>query len=157
MTLKAYEDFAPEPLVFPIGNKLYTVPALGFREGITLLGVLAGTDHTLDDKDPSEGWRLVLGSAWDEMVADNVPIEAIGRVGFAAMSDFQFGRTAAENVWESGISPEALAAAMAATQTSQATQLSSSTASGNRTQRRAASKRTTSPKTSKAVAKASLS
>lgn len=157
MALKAYEEFAPEPLVFPIGSKRYEVPPLGYREGIRLQGILAGTDHSLDGKDPTEGWRLVLGTAWDEMVADDVPIEALSRAGFTAMTDFQFGRTAAENVWESGISPEALAAAMAATQTSQDSQPLPSTGSGNRTQRRASTRATTSPKNSKPKAKASQS
>lgn len=151
MPLKAFEEFAPEPLVFPIGDKQYTVAPLGYREGIRLQGVLAGTDHSLDDAKPEDGWRLVLGKAWDEMVADNVPIEALSRAGFAAMSDFQFGRAAAERVWESGIDPEAMAAALT-TATSEGSQPSPRTASESPTRKRATSRRTTSQTSSKAKA-----
>lgn len=109
MTLKAFEDFAPEPLAFPIGGKLYTVPPLGYRQGIQLQqaisdGISIGT--------PEDEWRLVLGSAWDEMTADNVPLGALSRAALATMADYRFGRDAAERVWESD--PEALAVALTA-------------------------------------------
>jgi len=158
MSLKAYEEFAEEPLAFPIGGKVYTVPPLGFEDGIRLQRVLAGDDTSLNGLPVEEGWKLVLGTAWDEMVTDKVPMEALSRAGLAGVADFQYGRKMAETVWEADVSPEALAAAVAANQNSSpGTRPSHSTALGNRTQRRAASKRTTSPTTSKAKAKASQS
>lgn len=158
MSLKAYEEFAEEPLAFPIGGKIYTVPPLGFEDGIRLQRVLHGDDTSLDGLPVEEGWKLVLGTAWDEMVAAKVPMEALSRAGLAGLADWQYGRKTAETVWEANVSPEALAAAVAASQNSSpGTQPSPSTASGNRTQRRAASKRTTSRTSSKAKAKATAS
>jgi hypothetical protein len=46
---------------------------------------------------------------YDEMVADNVPALALSRAVLTALSDFRLGREIAEQVWESGLSPEALA------------------------------------------------
>lgn len=114
MSLKAYEDFAPEPLAFPIGGKVYTVPPLGFREGIALQRVLSGDDKELLERPAEDAWRMVLGSAFDAMVADNVPVEALARAGFAALADHQYGREMAVHVWESGIDPKALEAALEA-------------------------------------------
>lgn len=150
MPLKPYEEFAQEPLAFPIGGKTYTVPPLGYIDGIRLSRVFAGEDKSLDDAPPEEGWRLVLGSAFDEMVADKVPMEALARAGFTAMTDFQYGRQQAERVWESGLDPKALAAAMkqAAEQVA-ASMASSSTAAARRTRSRASTTGTTSPKATK--------
>jgi hypothetical protein len=158
MALKAYEEFAEPPLAFPIGGKVYTVPPLGFRDGIRLQGIVTGADTSLNDAPPAEGYKLILGAAWDEMVADNVSLEAINRAGLTAFTDFQFGRDAAERVWEAKISPEALAAAVAATQTTPTSTPLSSTAAVAKTRTRASSSGTrTSPTKSKAKAKVSLS
>ena len=153
MPLKAYEEFAQEPLAFPIGGKVYTVPPLGFADGIRLQRVLAGDDDTLDDAPAEEGWRLVLGSAFDEMVADKVPMEALARAGFTAMTDFQFGREQAERVWEAGLDPKALADAVAAATKAVADSTPSrSTGAANATRKRASSTGTTSQKATKRTA-----
>lgn len=147
MPLKAYEEFAEEPLAFPIAGKTYTVPTVSFRDGIKLQRVLSGEDKSLNDAPAEEAWRLVLGAAYDEMVADNVPMEALSRAGLAALSDFQFGRESAERVWESGLDPKALQAALAAAEKpSPASKRSRSTASATRTRKRASSPSTTSRK-----------
>lgn len=147
MALKAYEEFAEKPLVFPIGGKQYTVPALSYHTGIRLTRIFTGEDHSLDGKPPEEGWRLVCGAAWDEMAADDVPMDAMSRAGLAAVADFQFGRAAAELVWESNVSPEALAAATAANRKERrATQRS--TAAAAKTRSRASTSGTSSPKVS---------
>lgn len=147
MALKAYEEFAEEPLVFPIGGKTYTAPDVSYQQGIRLTRIFAGEDHSLDGKPVEEGWKLVLGVAWDEMAADDVPMDAMSRAGLAAIANFQFGRAAAELVWESNVSPEALAAATAANRKERrATQRSTGTA--RKTRSRASSSGTSSPKAS---------
>lgn len=106
MPLKAYEEFAQEPLRFPIGNKVYEVPPLGFEDGIKLHRIIDRTESAPET--PEELWRIVMGDVFDEMVADKVPFLALQRAGFTAITDFQFGRAAAETVWESGLDPKAL-------------------------------------------------
>lgn len=153
MALKPWSEVCPEPLAFPIGDKVYVVPELSKDDGIKLQYVLAGKDHSLDGMEPEVGWRLVMGPVWDEMDADGVSGPAMSRAAFAALADLTQGREAAEKVWESGIDPEVLAAAMAATQTP-----STSTAVAAKTRSLASSSGTrTSPKTSRPRAKASRS
>lgn len=146
MPLKAYEDFAPEPLAFPIRGKTYTAPPVNMADGIRLQQVIAGKDDTLKDAEPDVLWRLVMGPAWDEMLADKVPIEAASRAALAALTDFQYGREMAERVWESGLSPEALAAPEAASsKPSRASRRSTSTGGARKTRSRASTTGTTSP------------
>jgi hypothetical protein len=137
MPLKAFEDFAPEPLAFPIGGKVYTAKLVGMSDGLRLQRVLEGKDDSLNDVEPEVLWRMVLGDAWDEMMADNVPVEAASRAALAALADFQYGRNEAERVWEAGISPEALAARAAANQ--KASTPSTRTGGAGKTRSRASS------------------
>jgi hypothetical protein len=149
MPLKAYEEFAQEPLAFPVNGKIYVVAPLGYKEGIKLTRVLSGEDKSLEDAPADDVWRLVMGPTYDEMVADNVPIEALSRAGLATLADFNFGREMAEKTWESGLDPKALEAALAAAkaaETRAASKRSPSTASAGKTRKRASSKATTSPK-----------
>lgn len=153
MPLKAYEEFAKEPLAFPIAGKVYEVPPLGYTDGIRLARIFAGDDESLTDEKPEEGWKLVLGAAFDEMVADKVPLEAVARAGFTAMTDFQYGREQAERVWESGIDPKALQAALEqATAKAQGSTPSTSTGAAKRTRSRASGTSTTSPTATKRTA-----
>jgi hypothetical protein len=149
MALRAYEEIAPEPLAFPIGGKLYTVPPVGYVQGLRLTEMIqTGPDG--DFKESAEDvWRMVLGPAYDEMKADNVPGDALARAAFSALTDFQYGRDAAEAVWESGLDPKALSEAMtrkAAAKKPPATTRSRSTASGTRTRKPASTRSTTSRK-----------
>lgn len=134
MPLKPYEEFAKEPLAFPIAGKMYTPPPVGSRLGIALVRALAGDTSGLPD-DTKSLWQLVLGGAYDEMVADDVPLEALARAGFATIVDFQNDREAAVKVWESGVDPEARAALMAAIRST--TQPSTRPAAASTTPRRA--------------------
>ncbi|WP_096302888.1 hypothetical protein [Jatrophihabitans sp. GAS493] len=111
---------------FPIGDKDYVVPPVGFEAGNEILKVLSMSPAQLEDaKITSQGlYKLGLSDAlWDQMLADNVPHHAMWRAGLASVIHFQTlaangtneaALLAAEGVWESGISPEALAAWMAA-------------------------------------------
>jgi hypothetical protein len=147
MALKAYEEFAVEPLAFPIGKKVYTAPEIGITEGIQLEQILSGKVN-VDDKPQAFMWELVLGTAWTEMQADNVPAEAAARAGLAAVQDFQFGREAAEAAWEAGIDPKALAKFFL---NRSGSPQSSGTESESVTPSPATSKRTTSRKKSSAA------
>lgn len=128
MPLQAYEDLVADPLVFPIGGKLYTPAPLGIQAGLRLAGVIKGDDDSLKDAPMTDLWKLVMGGLWDEMVADNVPAEAVARVGMTVLADHQYGRATAVAMWETGADPEALAARAAANQVTSRPSKSSATA-----------------------------
>src|SRR5207244_8432617 len=65
VSLKAWEDFAQEPLAFPIGKKTYTVPPIGLKEAIRLERILSGDDKSLEGAPAEDLWRLVMGPVWD--------------------------------------------------------------------------------------------
>lgn len=108
MALKAYEEFAVEPLQFPIGGKVYTLPELPISVGLKLSGAIAGKDEEFAQATGTDLWKLVLGPLWDDMLADNVPTAAITRAGLTALADYQYGRERAEMVWETGADPKAI-------------------------------------------------
>lgn len=106
MPFKEYESFA-EPLALPIGGKTYIIPPVGIRDGLKLTTALAEKDTKLTNEEFS---RLLLGSAYDELVAANVPAAAFGRVVATALAEFQGGRATAELMWETGGDPKAIKA-----------------------------------------------
>ena len=157
MALRAYEEIAPEPLAFPIGGKVYVVGSPGYKTGLKLQELVSGEmDAEAEFGDDPEGlFRLILGPVFDQMKTDNVPGEALARAAFTCLTDYKFGRAAAEQVWESGIDPKALAQKMqemaAERQSStapraKATTRSRSTASASRTRKPASTRSTTSRK-----------
>lgn len=116
MPLKAYEEWAPEPLAFPIAGKTYTVPPMPWDAGLKLTRVL--TDAEDVPADPDEQNRMLMGPVWDEMKADNVPHSALYRAALTCLIDFRMGREAAETYWNSGIVPGEAPAPKGATSTS---------------------------------------
>lgn len=147
MPLAEFEAFASEPLAFPVGGKLYTLAPIGIRAGMRLAGIVAGRDKSIENEPAEELWKIVLGDVWDQMLEDDCPAEAVARAGMAALADHQYGRAVAEAMWESGDSPEALAARVAASKSTR------STGGANATRSRASTKATTSPKVSRRSAK----
>ena len=139
MPLKAYEDWRPEPLAFPIAGKVYEVPPLPWESGLRLTEILNGSEIT-EDADTQN--RLLMGDVWDQMLTDGVPLEALSRAALTCLVDFRMGREAAERVWESGLTPEALAPSMGAKTTTP----QPSTESESATPSPASTKTTTSPK-----------
>jgi hypothetical protein len=125
MALSAYEEFAKEPLVFPIGGKKYVCKPVGIPAGRRLAALINGKDKELAKAPSEELWRLVLGDLWDEFEADGVPQEAAVRAGLTALADWQYDRETAEAAWEAGADPKALQAYMETV-----------AARGNRAQRR---------------------
>jgi hypothetical protein len=107
---KDYSELA-DPLVLPINGKTYTIPAVGLADGIKLMAVFSGEEDapTIPDEEFN---RILLGSAYEEMLADNVPGPAVVRAALTALADFQKGRATAEILWETGGDPKALTAWM---------------------------------------------
>lgn len=112
--LRDFNDFADPPLRLPVKGKVYTIPEPSIEAGLQVVGVLKGTNTLLDKEPPETLWKLALGSAWDELVADKVGYFALSRVGFVAVMDIEYGRAAALLAWDEGSNPEAEAAQAAA-------------------------------------------
>ncbi len=113
--LRDFDELA-NPLVLPIGGKRYTIPAVGVRTAALLRRVAANDEAALAElSDPEKWYRALLGSAYDEMLADDCPEPAVDRAALAAMADWQHGRIGAMEAWEAGNTPEALRVIVAAT------------------------------------------
>lgn len=112
MPFKEYRDVAEAGLVFPINGKEYLVPPMGIDDGLRLIGVISGDDAKSMDNESF--FTLTLGSALDEMKADNVPMPSVARAALTVLADIREGRAVAEIMWETGNIPERLAAYMAA-------------------------------------------
>lgn len=109
-------EFFTGPLKLPIRGKTYTVPEVDIDLGLALTGILTGGKSEFDDKPVEYLYQRLIGPLWDELKADGVPGDIIIRVSETALADFSEGRDIARLVWRYGVSPEALAAAKAATQ-----------------------------------------
>lgn len=145
MALKAWEEFTPEPLSFPIGGKRYVVKPLGYKAGLRIEEILSS--DSLEGVTNEDLWRLGLGETFNEMVADDVSPKAIARAGMATITDYRHGREAAELVWEAGLDPEALTAAATAVTQQRESASSTGTGEANETQQPASTSGTrTSPK-----------
>lgn len=104
--LREYDEFADGPLQFPIRGKVYEAPEVSMELGFRLTAIVNGdAEQDLPAKDL---YRLVLGDAWDQMVADGVPLDAAMRAGLAAVNDFTYGREYAVASWEAGLNPKAM-------------------------------------------------
>ncbi len=166
MALSPYETLAPDLLAFPIGGKIYEIPEIGYLDGLKLLSLIAHADELSEAESADVVWKLAMGSAFEQMKADNVPAGALARAAFCTLTDFQYGREAAERLWETGIDPKVLSEAIQASRAAEAakpqdrkakapaTKRSPSTASAPRT-RKASTPSTTSR--TKSPAKASRS
>lgn len=135
--MRDYEEFA-EPLALPIKGKRYVLPDVGVATAEKLWRVLRGdapeewriyekdapeaAEGDADGEAPERKWwtddlkvaRALMGSAYDEMNADDVPRQALRRAIRTAWADFQVGREGALIAWEVGADPEAQAAVEAA-------------------------------------------
>lgn len=146
------------PLTFPVGDKEYTVPPVGWDCGLTLVKYLGMDQAALGKvKMKSEDlFQLAMSpELWEQMRTDGVASHVMFRAGLASLAHFKTlaeGGTpetallTAETVWESGIDPETLAASLAAKLTNPAVSTTSpSTAAGrSSTKRPANTSRTTS-------------
>lgn len=151
--MKSWDQVEKDRLEFPIAGKTYTIPELPYQSMLVLEKAKAGEKTYLDDAPPEETWRIVMGHVYDDMQADNVPSEALMRAGLATLAFFEFGRETAEAVWETGVDPKALSAAIEAQlRARQGSTPSPSTAAASSTRKRASSSGTTSRRTTQRAA-----
>lgn len=118
LTADALRDFdeLANPLRIPIGGKVYVVPPVGIRTAQQLRKAAAGDEAAAGEfADTERFYRAVLGKAFDEMLADDVPEQAVDRAAMTALADFQVGRERAAILWTLGDSPETLQAVLDAT------------------------------------------
>jgi hypothetical protein len=105
--LREFTEFADGPLRFPYKGKVYEAPEVGIKLGMRLNGITnEGAEADLNIKDLLPD---LLGDAWLQMVEDDVPLDLAIRAGATVLADFQFGRTYAEAMWETGADPKAMA------------------------------------------------
>lgn len=104
MPLKDYLEFV-EPLRLPCAGKEYALPTVGVKSGVLLVQALdQASEVTVSDEDLA---RILLGSALEEMQADDVPPGFIAKATLTALADFRGGRDAAVEVWDT-LDPKAL-------------------------------------------------
>lgn len=141
--MKDFTQLAAGNLKLPHGGKLYEIPPISITVGLLLRRALDPDDieaiNALSGKDQLDGYRMVLGSALDEMVADDCPWDFMDRAYLTAVTDHQRGRVIAEAVWELGYDPKALRASIQAA----ARIAKSGAAAANSTQSQGNSRRTT--------------
>lgn len=155
MPLSAKND---EPLAFPINGKTYVVPPVSIDDGLEILRLLALTDEERGKAgvDDVTFFRLALGPVFDELAKDKVSSVLTFRAGMTALEYFKTDNNleAAEQMWESGINPELLAALMAAMENAKTIEAGSaadaaSTASTSGTRKRTPARRAASSTSSK--------
>jgi len=161
----AFEDYekVADPLVLPIAGKKYRIPEVGLKDGLKFnldaeatakaqeavaaaekAGDAEAAAKAAEQIPPQMGdeefLRMFLGSAYDEMVADNVPGPSALRAAITAMTDFQKGRQMAEIMWATGGDPKAIQKYL---QPNRAARRSTSSGAAKRTPSRASSSGTT--------------
>lgn len=95
-----------EPLELPIRGKVYRIPPVSFEDGLILRSVLDGNPDESVTNDQVRA--ILLGGVDDELRADGVNDEWIGRVMLTALADVKSGRFAAEVMWKTGGDPKEL-------------------------------------------------
>lgn len=122
LVFRDYTDFAASTtdLVLPYNGKPYRIPPVGIKTASILHGVSIGDADTPKDWTGEEFYRRLLGSAYDEMLEDDVPVPFVQRAATTQWTDVVRGRASALAMWELGDDPEAWAAVMAAPEESPA-------------------------------------
>lgn len=156
-----YEEYEDDHLELPIHGKTYRIPPASISTGALLARVRAGETDLLDGMSNEDAMRLVLGPAYDEMVADDISSRALGRAYMTAGAFHEGGADMAKKVWDRSIDPELEAALEAAMQkkvgnraSRRASTRSSSTAAASRTPSPASTSGTRSPKGTRRAAPA---
>lgn len=101
------EDFFDPNLYLKIGGKVYTILAPTGEAGLRLHTMFKpGSEQHFKDDDEIEEYKLLLGAAWDELMADGVPWPSICRAGRTALMHYTLGPTLAELNWITGMVDE---------------------------------------------------
>lgn len=101
------------PLQLPIAGKTYTVPPVGYADGLRMqAALLPDAEDTISDE---EFLQIFLGPALEQLRADDVPPQYVTRAAMAAHTEWATGsRSTAEVMWETGGDPLELEAWKAA-------------------------------------------
>lgn len=93
-------------LVLPFDENIsYEIPPVTAENGAKFRVEQAG-GRSIEGE---EYYRMFLGEAYDEMIADGVDDQFVMRAAFTALADHQAGRAVAAIVWETGGDPKAVA------------------------------------------------
>lgn len=98
-----YEQFS-EALVLTIQGHEYEIPVVGIATGLeykTTKKVISSSPEFQQD---------FLGAAYDEMIANNVPMAAVARAALTAYCYFDQGPAVAKVMWATGGDPKAIEA-----------------------------------------------
>lgn len=116
LTFRDYTEFSArnDALVLPYKGKGYRIPDVGIRTAAILHGISAGAEEAPKEWSGDKFYRVLLGEAYEEMLADNVPVPFVQRATTTVWTDVVKGRVAAVAMWELGDDPEAWAAVTAA-------------------------------------------
>lgn len=98
MALKDLDTYFDPDLHLPIKGKRYRVPAPVWEEADRLSALVA--DNGIPPVEQRAEAIKVLGTAFDEMVADNVPWPMILHAGRTAICHFGFSPDMAEIHWQ---------------------------------------------------------
>lgn len=110
MALPDWSTLEP-PLRIPIAGKTYEIPPVSIAAAMEIEALKEKeAESPLVGDDADQSWRLIMGSAYDEMIADGVPHRALTRAKLTAAIDYQFDRDMAEQFWEMNSIPKALRA-----------------------------------------------
>jgi len=140
----AADWISDEPLRFPVGDAVYEVVPFDLRPWTEYVDWASIANGDTELPKLKEEAAVVLGpDVASRMADDGVPAAIVRRAILAVITESKLGRETAERVWESGLSPEALAPSMGATQT---TTQPPSTESENETPSPASTRTTTSRK-----------
>lgn len=105
LPFRAFKDIT-DPLVLPYDeNTAYVIPPVTAEDG-SKFRVAQAEGRSIEGE---EYFRMFLGEAYDEMIADGVDDQFVLRAAFAALADHQAGRAVAAIVWETGGDPKAVA------------------------------------------------
>jgi len=116
MALEEAAAWLDGDLVLPIGGKKYRVPEPSVETAMRMQVLLsasrrvsAGGDITdrqqevLTDQEEVDTYRLYLGPAYDQMVADAVTFPRIKHAAFTALFHFMVSPEVAEAHWNRGV------------------------------------------------------
>lgn len=158
MVFKDLSEFVAEGgLELPVDGKVYTIPeadAQTFVWAQRQVQILEASSRgeqvdgaQLDDEEEGDFFVRLLGEdAYEQMLADNISSAKLKRVAATVLIWIVADEETAQTVWESGDSPEAVAAALEAKQPNRAARRAS-----------AAAARTTKPRASTTGTRASKS
>ncbi|GGM65220.1 hypothetical protein GCM10012275_39730 [Longimycelium tulufanense] len=151
MAFRDLSELLDPGLPLPINGKTYVVPPPDAQTGLRLQRLAEHAAKVaqaaesgepldavaLDDDDEIDLYRDALGSAYDEMLADQVPWPALKIAGITAWLDAAVSRDAAETYWHAAGNPERAAGSRATRAAARSTRRPAS-ASGTTPRRRKA-------------------